>query len=67
MVIAPFTGAGLNPARAFGPDLVAGEFGGADDFLLAYVLAPIIGALLAGFVYFYLYIKSDAEAAGPAG
>jgi MIP family channel proteins len=71
MVIAPFTGAGLNPARAFGPDLVAGEWGGgADEFLLAYVLAPLIGALLAGFAYFYLYIqpgKKGTAGAEPVG
>ena len=40
MVIAPLTGAGFNPARAFGPALVSGEFGGAGDFLLVYVLGP---------------------------
>ena len=48
MVIAPLTGAGLNPARSFGPALVSGEWGGADTFLLVYVLAPVIGALVAG-------------------
>jgi MIP family channel proteins len=64
MIIAPFTGAGLNPARAFGPALVAGEFGGTDDFLLAYVLAPVIGALLAGFIYFYLYIQPGHKEPG---
>ena len=66
MVIAPFTGAGLNPARAFGPALVSGEWGGAGDFLLAYCLAPLIGALLAGFVYFYLYIQPGKKEPGGA-
>ena len=51
MTIAPITGAGLNPARAFGPALIAGAFGGAGTFLLVYVLAPAAGALLAGAVY----------------
>jgi glycerol uptake facilitator protein len=51
MVIGPMTGAGLNPARSFGPALVGDAFGGFDDFVLVYVLGPVIGALLAGFVY----------------
>jgi MIP family channel proteins len=65
MVIGPLTGAGLNPARAFGPALVSGEFGGAGDFLLAYVLAPILGALAAAFMYFNLFIAPGAK--GPEG
>ena len=40
MVLAPLTGAGFNPARSFGPAIVSGEFNGAGDFLLVYVLAP---------------------------
>jgi glycerol uptake facilitator-like aquaporin len=51
MVIGPLTGAGLNPARSFGPALVAGEFGGAGTFLLVYVLAPVLGALAAALLY----------------
>ena len=56
MVIAPLTGAGFNPARSFGPALVSGEFGGTGDFLLVYVLAPVIGAVLAALLYFNLVI-----------
>jgi MIP family channel proteins len=51
MVIGPLTGAAVNPARAFGPALVAHEFGGFDDFVLVYVLAPVIGALIAALLY----------------
>ena len=46
MVLAPLTGAGFNPARSFGPAIVSGEFNGAGDFLLVYVLAPVIGGVL---------------------
>jgi glycerol uptake facilitator protein len=64
MVFAPLTGAGFNPARAFGPAIVSGEFGGADTFLLVYVLAPIIGALVAGFLYFNLVLAPGKRGPG---
>ena len=67
MVLAPLTGAGFNPARSFGPAIVSGEWsGGAGDFLLVYVLAPIIGALIAGFAYFNLVITPGAKGVGGA-
>lgn len=65
MVLAPLTGASVNPARSFGPAIVSGEFGGAGDFLLVYVLAPVIGALVAGFGYFNLVITPGKK--GPGG
>jgi glycerol uptake facilitator protein len=66
MVFAPLTGAGFNPARAFGPAIVSGEFGGADNFLLVYVLAPVVGALVAGFGYFSLVIAPGKRGVGGA-
>lgn len=66
MVLAPLTGAGFNPARSFGPALVGDNFGGAGDFLLVYVLAPIVGALLAGFAYFHLFIAPGKKGVGGA-
>ncbi|HEX6653470.1 MAG TPA: aquaporin [Thermoleophilaceae bacterium] len=66
MVLAPLTGAGFNPARAFGPAIVSGEFGGADNFLLVYVLAPVVGALVAGFAYFNLAIAPGKRGVGGA-
>lgn len=65
MVLGPLSGAGLNPARSFGPALVSGEFGGTDDFLLAYVLAPVVGALLAALAYAGLFIAPGKK--GPEG
>ena len=70
MVFGPLTGAGFNPARAFGPALVSGEFGGAGDFIVAYVLAPVIGAVLAALLYFRMVIapgKKGAEGMEPVG
>jgi glycerol uptake facilitator protein len=62
-VFGPLTGAGFNPARAFGPALVAHEFGGAGKFLVAYVAAPLVGALLAAFAYRALVL--DPQDRGP--
>ena len=67
MVLAPLTGAGFNPARSFGPAIVSGEWsGGADDFLLVYVLAPIVGALIASLAYFNLVIAPGQKGVGGA-
>jgi aquaporin Z len=40
---APFTGAGLNPARGLGPDIVAGRYPSFE----VYLLGPTLGAVLA--------------------
>jgi MIP family channel proteins len=66
MVLAPITGAGFNPARSFGPALVSGEWGGADTFLLVYVLAPLVGAVVAGFLYFQVFITPGKRGVGGA-
>jgi MIP family channel proteins len=70
LVGAPLTGAGFNPARAFGPDLVSGEFDGAARFLLVYTLAPLIGAVLASFTYMRMFVlpgKKGPFGMGPVG
>jgi glycerol uptake facilitator protein len=64
MVIAPLTGAGFNPARSFGPAIVAGEFGGADNFLCVYVAGPVIGALVAALLYAALALVPGKREAG---
>jgi MIP family channel proteins len=50
LVMAPVTGAALNPARALGP-LLVGDFGGFDMFLVSYVIGPILGAVAAALLY----------------
>jgi glycerol uptake facilitator protein len=51
MCFAPLTGAGLNPARALGPAVVGEAFNGVGDFVVAFVLGPLVGALAAGLLY----------------
>ncbi|MEA2403607.1 MAG: aquaporin-4 [Thermoleophilaceae bacterium] len=72
MLFAPLTGGSFNPARAFGPALVAGKgaWHGADQFLIVYCLGPVVGALLAAAIYHYMFIlpgKKGAEGLGPVG
>lgn len=70
MTIGPLTGAGVNPARAFGPEIVSGEL--SDEFgkwLFAYVAGPIVGGVAAAFAYLYLVLtpgmKQDGLLRGP--
>ena len=64
LALGPLTGGSFNPARAFGPALVADSFDGAGKFLLAYVLAPILGSLAAAFAYSVMFIAPDREDSG---
>jgi glycerol uptake facilitator-like aquaporin len=54
----PLTGASMNPARSFGPALVAGEW--ADHWV--YWLGPLIGGGIAALVYEYVFLQRDDEA-----
>jgi glycerol uptake facilitator protein len=63
MALGPLTGAGLNPARALGPSL-AGGGEPVGDFIVAYVLGPTVGALLAGILYTALILAPEGRAPG---
>lgn len=51
----PFTGTSVNPARSFGPALLQG--GLAINQLWVFIVAPLIGAMLASLFYRYILKK----------
>ncbi len=57
-----FTGAAVNPARAFGPALMDSTW---DDHLV-YWIGPIIGAVAAALLYHYVFADDDMQAAAAA-
>src|SRR2546421_85706 len=55
--VGPVTGASLNPARAFGPELVQAIAGGTTfwtQYIPVYLIPGLVGAALATFAYDYL-------------
>jgi glycerol uptake facilitator-like aquaporin len=58
----PITGASMNPARSIGPAVVSGEL----HALWLYILAPAVGAALAGLTYQFLRGEQGRPAGLPA-
>lgn len=57
VTLGPMTGASLNPARTFGSYIGNLLFGGPnpwDQFVVVYVVGPILGAVIAAFLYDYI-------------
>ncbi|MGI0049609.1 MAG: aquaporin, partial [Nitrososphaera sp.] len=53
LVGVPLTGASVNPARTLGPAIVSGYW----DFHWIYWVGPIVGAVIAGLIMQYVYVK----------
>jgi glycerol uptake facilitator-like aquaporin len=71
MILGPLTGGSINPARWFGPALLAGNVVKNDWWL--YIIGPLGGGVLGAIAYWYLFVEGPAgfrvatPEAGPAG
>lgn len=61
-IVGPVTGGAVNPVRALGPMIVAGNFDGA----WVYLIAPILGGIAAAFLYDRLISDAHAPDQEPA-
>jgi len=59
LVAVPFTGSSVNPARSIGPALVGGDL----SSLWIYLVAPIIGAIVAALVYRAINTEPETQPA----
>lgn len=70
MILGPLTGGSINPARWFGPALLAGRVFDNDWWL--YIVGPLGGGVLAAIAYWYLFVEGPGVRAatpetGPKG
>jgi MIP family channel proteins len=57
LVIGPYTGASMNPARSLGPAIASGVF----EAQGVYFIGPLIGAILAAVLYDRLFLRRGPE------
>lgn len=62
LVGGPITGAGMNPARWFGPAVMQGQWSN----VAVYLAGPLLGALVAAFIYDYVIAPAKKEVTQPA-
>ncbi len=69
MLLGPVTGGSVNPARAFGPMLAQAALGGPDLLgqFWVYLIAPLVGGIVAAFLYEVLTIGIRRPTAIPTG
>jgi len=59
MIIGPLTGGSVNPARWFGPALLAGDVFKNDWWI--YIVGPLGGGVLAAITYWYLFVEGPGS------
>ena len=57
MIGGPLTGAAMNPQRAFGPQLLSGQW--SDAWI--YYLAPAVGGVLAALTYHHVFLRGRTD------
>ena len=67
ILVGPITGAALNPARQFGPELVQAIIGATTKWeqLPVYIIGPIVGGLIGAFLYEFIGHHPDDHRARP--
>ena len=68
ILVGPITGAALNPARQFGPELVQAIIGATTKWeqLPVYIIGPIVGGLIGAFLYEFIGHTRTTTVPGPA-
>ena len=59
----PLTGAAMNPARAFGPEVVYNVW---ESYTWIYYAGPAVGAILAAVLYELMYLQPGCGSRCPA-
>jgi glycerol uptake facilitator-like aquaporin len=60
LTIGHVSGGGINPARSFGPSIISGTL---DSKVIIFFFGPVIGSLMAAFIYKEIFLKASTSAA----